>query len=379
MKIITTNYVLLGSLILSLTGCASNENKIIDKQKVKPVIVSKKDQSPVEQEKSHGKMSIVHVGGNDTFAITSDGRSAGDLLFKALTKNDKNIARQANKVWDRIVPIENYGGEYTALQWFSDYFIAEQAEQKKMIEDPFVEQFFHLFADNNYALLKEYLQRKYHTKDIGDEETREGQNRKAWLEDTILFNNPRREEWEKTSKFMEYIDLKPGQVIADLGSGPGYFTFRFAQKVGATGKVYAIDTIESHIKNVTNIAKETGINNVEPVHTDGRTLGLANKKVDAVFTCSLYHNIYAMSTEAERSELVESIKKALKDDGILYLIDNGLVPLGTLPYHGPYIDRDLLISQLSAYGFKLIANHSPIAQRYLLTFKKDDSAVVGMK
>lgn len=319
----------------------------------------------------NSRMSIVHVGGNDTFAITPDGRQAGRLFFEALTKNDKASARQAIAVWQQIIPRENYGGEYSSLQWFAEYFVADQAEREKMIADPLVAEFFHLFWDKKQAVLKEYLKRKYHVQDIGDEEMYAGQTRKAWLEDVILFNNPRREEWEHTSRFMELIDMKPGQTVADIGAGPGYYTFRFAKKVGPTGKVYAIDTVQDHIKYVQKTGGRTGIANVEGIHTDGRTLGLGKRKVDRVFMCSLYHNIYAMSTEPERTELLNSIIAALNDDGILYLLDNGLVPPGTLPYHGPYIAKELVIAQLAAYGFELVADEQPIAQRFLLGFKKN--------
>jgi predicted methyltransferase len=317
------------------------------------------------------------VGGNDTFAITPEGRKAGTLLFNALKGgkgNVKQMAQEAIGIWNDIIPKENYGGEYSALQWFATYFLADKNQREEMVKDPYVNEFFHFFGDKNYAVLKEYLKRKYHTEDIGDEETYDGQTRKALLEDTILFNNPRREEWENTSKIMELINLKPGDAIADVGSGPGYYTFRFAQKVGASGKVYAIDTVENHLKHVTKIAKETGVNNVSPIHTDGRTIGLTGEKVDAVFMCSLYHNIYGMSTEPEREELIASIKDSLKDNGVLYVVDNGLVPPGTLPYHGPYIAKELIIQQLTAYGFKLIFAENKIPQRYILAFKKDSIA-----
>lgn len=368
--------LLCGVLVTLLISCTTTQKKIeTQSQAVTPALDAKHNTGkPSFSFASNSKMSIVHVGGNDTFNVTKDGRKAGTLLFDALIKNDKKLALQAIEVWDQIIPRENYGGEYSALQWFARYFIADKETQEKMIEDPYVAVFYHLFSGNQYAVLKEYLQRKYHTKDIGDEETLKGQSRKMWLEDTILFSNPRREEWEKTSKFMEFIDLKPGQTVADVGSGPGYFAFRFANKVGSSGKVYAIDTEQSHVKQVASTAKKMDVKNVVGTLTDGRTLGLGNKKVDAVAMCSLYHNIYAMATETERTELVESIKSALNDDGVFYLIDNGLVPPGTLPYHGPYIAKELIISQLTAYGFELIADYQPIAQRFLLVFKKSKAS-----
>lgn len=355
----------------SLFGCTTG----LQNRNAGTMLISENPQITI----NNSRMSIVHVGSNDTFAITPNGRKAGQLLFEALTKNNKDLARQAISIWNEIIPRENYGGEYTALQWFATYFVADKPEREKMTAEPFANEFFLLFADKNYAVLKEYLKRKYKAQNIGDEETYAGQTRKAWLEDTILFNNPRREEWEQTSRFMELIDLKPGQTVADLGAGPGYYTFRFAKKVGPSGKVYAIDTVQDHLKYVDKTAKKIGIQNVEIIHTDGRTLGLADKKVDVVFLCSLYHNIYAMSTEPERTELVESIKKALNDKGVLYLVDNGLVPPGTLPYHGPYIAKELVIAQLAAYGFDLIMDWQPIAQRYMLAFKKKAASNIEVK
>jgi len=86
--------------------------------------------------------------------------------------------------------------------------------------------------------------------------------------------------------------------------------------------------------------------------------------------CSLYHIIYVASTESEKDEFVESIKTALKKDGLFYVVDNGLVPDGVLPYHAPYIDKSLLIGQFQAYGFQLIKEYQFIPQRYILVFKK---------
>jgi len=159
-------------------------------------------------------------------------------------------------------------------------------------------------------------------------------------------------------------------TIADVGAGPGYYSFRFAKMVGATGQVIAIDTVADHLKYIEKAKASLGITNIETIQTDGKTLGLKGRKVDAVFLCSLYHNIYAMSTAPERDLFVNAIKEALTDNGLLYLADNGLVQPGILPYHGPYIAKELLVAQLLNYGFDLLRQHQHIPQRYLLVFKK---------
>jgi hypothetical protein len=43
----------------------------------------------------------------------------------------------------------------------------------------------------------------------------------------------------------------------------------------------------------------------------------------------------------------------------------------TLPYHGPYIAQKLIIGQLRHYGFRLVATHQFIPQRYMLVFQPD--------
>ena len=346
--------VLVGVILIPVIGVAQTPQK-------------NEDQIP--QSNMETKMSLIHVGSNDSFNPTSEGTKAAQLLLEGFEKKDLKKTQQAIAIYDSIIPRENYGGEYTALQWFAHYLVASQSEKPTFISDPFTANFFHFFADNDFAPLKEYLKRKYNLKQIGDQETRPGQQRLALLEDTILFNNPRRDQWEQTSLFLKALKLKKGAVIADIGSGPGYFTYRFSHMVGRQGRVFAIDTVQKHLEYVDHFREKFGMQNITTIHTDGKTIGLAGKKVDMVFLCSLYHNIYGMATLEAREQFIQSIKGALKADGLLYLIDNGLVEPGILPYHGPYIAKELIIAQLNHYGFDLVEQHQPIAQRYMLVFK----------
>ena len=62
-----------------------------------------------------------------------------------------------------------------------------------------------------------------------------GHQAAGWLE------RPEREQEERSSLMLKALALKPGEVVADIGAGSGYFTFPLARKVGPTGKVYAVD------------------------------------------------------------------------------------------------------------------------------------------
>ena len=314
--------------------------------------------------------SLVHVGGNDSFAITQDGIQAGRLVLEFLEQKKPDSAKVALQIYKRIIPTENYGGEYSALQWFCELGLMPESDRQKSLSDKLVASFYNFFAKNDFANLKEYLKRKYKLGILGDETTQKGQDRNGFLEDFILFNNPKREEWERTSKIMQAISIKPGEKVADIGSGPGYYTFKFSKLVGNQGKVFAIDLVQEHLNYVENFAKQNGITNVETVNnTPGNTIGVPDGQVDVAFMCSLYHNVYAMSREADRASFVKSIKKALKPDGRLIVVDNALVNDAQIPYHGPYIAKELIVSQFKYHGLRLVSESLPIAQRYFLEFK----------
>jgi len=314
------------------------------------------------------KASLIHLGSLDSFDITEGGTRAASLMYNSLTRKDPQLARDAIEIYRRIIPSENFGGEYTALEWIGEFTAASGEERKKMLADPITAAWYDYLSQDNFEPLRDYLKKKYHLLEWKDRATPKSETRFRFLEDFILFNNPRRDCWEKTGRILDVLDLKEGDVVADIGSGPGYYTFKFSALVGDRGLVYAIDTNRQHIDYVTGLVKKLGMKNVEAVVPVPAGLHLP-RKADMAFLCSLYHNIYAMDTDEERETFINGIKNNLKPDGRLVVVDNGLVEDTTLPYHGPHLARELIISQLWYYGLQLVNSYQFIPQRYILVFK----------
>jgi ubiquinone/menaquinone biosynthesis C-methylase UbiE len=360
--------------------------------------------------------SLVHIGSLDSFDVTSGGMLAATLMYEALDKDEPSQATWAAEIYDRLIPEENFGGEYSALQWFCEYFVASEEERKTFLQDPLVEAYFHFFADNDWAVLKEYLRRKYkmrktprpgdrtgdpspgasdvpgrpgekgdatrparpggegadpNVEDFAPEEREDpevGHTRRAFLEDFILFNNPKREQWERTSKIVSLLGLKEGDKVADIGCGPGYYDYKFSKLVGRKGRVYAIDIKQEHLDFVDQFVRDQGIGNIQTVLSKTNDI-CVDDRVDVAFMCSLYHIIYTLASETERGQFIESIRRALKEDGALVVVDNGPVEDTELPYHGPYIAKELIISQLQQYGFRFEEHCQVIPQRYVLIFR----------
>jgi ubiquinone/menaquinone biosynthesis C-methylase UbiE len=316
------------------------------------------------------KVSLVHLGSIDTFTITEQGTLAGRFLLSALKTKDLSYARKAKEIYETIIPKEHYGGEYTALEWFCDYLLGNEDSRKEQLADRYHKSFFEFFSANDFANLKEYLTRKYKLKKLADSGTEAGRDRIAFLEDFILFNNPRREEWEKTSKIIEALKIPPGITIADVGCGPGYYTFKFSELVGPSGKVLGIDTVQEHLNYIKSLCTKFDIKNIETIKDREDSAGIPANSVDMIFMCSLYHIIYTTLIEEVKDRFIDSLKAALKPDGRLVIVDNAVVTQGTLPYHGPHIAKELVIGQLYYYGFDLTEQYQFIPQRYVLVFKK---------
>jgi arsenite methyltransferase len=77
--------------------------------------------------------------------------------------------------------------------------------------------------------------------------------------------NPRRATWQKPAVLVRALGLRRGQVVAEIGSGPGYFTPRLARAVGPSGHVYAVDPEAAVLDVLRRRLARTGLRNVTPV------------------------------------------------------------------------------------------------------------------
>jgi precorrin-6B methylase 2 len=130
-----------------------------------------------------------------------------------------------------------------------------------------------------------------------------------WLE------RPEREKEEQPTKLMEILKLKPGAVIADIGAGSGYYTFRLAEKVGPTGKVYAVDIQPEMLAIIRKRMKERNISNVELIQGKEADPKLPENSTDLILMVDVYHEF------SEPFEMTEAMVKALKPGGRLVFVE----------------------------------------------------------
>ena len=76
------------------------------------------------------KQSLIHVGSLDSFDITEGGKKAARLILEHLDKPDPDKLNEAIDVYEKIIPNENFGGEYTALEWMCKYFLMDDKKKQ---------------------------------------------------------------------------------------------------------------------------------------------------------------------------------------------------------------------------------------------------------
>ena len=128
-------------------------------------------------------------------------------------------------------------------------------------------------------------------------------------------DRPEREEEEATSLLLKALDLKPGQKVADIGAGSGYFTFPMAKKVAPTGKVYAVEIQQEMLDIIATRMKERKVSNIALVLGTIKDPKLPPSSIDMMLMVDVYHEFdYPY-------EMIQSMTRSLKPGGRILFVE----------------------------------------------------------
>jgi ubiquinone/menaquinone biosynthesis C-methylase UbiE len=174
--------------------------------------------------------------------------------------------------------------------------------------------------------------------------------------------DPKRDAYQKPHDVMEALGLKAGEVVADIGAGSGYFTFRIAQHVGPGGRVYAVDVNKDMIAHVEKRMRELNVANVTPILAPPDDPQLP-QPVDRFLIVDVWHHI------EDQPGYLAAMKKRLKPGGQVVMIDFHKRELPVGPPTAMKIAREDLLKQMQANGFELAQEHTFLPYQYFLVFK----------
>lgn len=102
----------------------------------------------------------------------------------------------------------------------------------------------------------------------------------VWREFWLPIENVARDRNAGTRVVLDYLDVRPGMSVADLGAGGGYFAFRLASAVGPTGHVLATDLDTRMSRKLAWESQSRAVSNITVMHSSTTDLGIAGRTLD---------------------------------------------------------------------------------------------------
>jgi len=175
-----------------------------------------------------------------------------------------------------------------------------------------------------------------------------------------VFDDPARDAWQKPHEVIVALGLAPDALVADIGSGTGYFAARLAHRV-PKGRVYGVDTEPDMVKHLAERAKREGLANLVSLAGAPDDPRLP-ERVNLILLVDVYHHI------AKREEYFRKLQASLKPGGRIAIIDFRVeAPMG--PPKRERISPERVRAELGRAGYALAEEHDFLPNQYFLVFR----------
>jgi len=178
------------------------------------------------------------------------------------------------------------------------------------------------------------------------------------------FERDGREVHDHQAQIVAALGLRAGMAVADIGAGTGLFTLAFADSVGPTGTVYAVDLIPEFLAHIGAKLRKAGITHVQLVQASDRSSELPAASVDLVFMSDAYHHL------EYPQHVLATLKAALRPGGTLWVID-----FERDTSSDPGLRRHVragksqVLAELAQAGFELVREIPMLQENYILQLR----------
>jgi ubiquinone/menaquinone biosynthesis C-methylase UbiE len=180
-----------------------------------------------------------------------------------------------------------------------------------------------------------------------------------------LIRNKRDRE-EGTLLMREALELKPGMVVCDLGSGNGYHSLPMAKAVAPDGKVLAVDIQPEMLEMLKARATTQEVTNVECIVGEVHDPHLPDGSCDLILLVDVYHEF------SHPEVMLKAIRKALKPEGKVVLVEFRAEDLSVPIKPEHKMSKAQIMKELEGNGFALKRSYDELPWQHMMWFGKAD-------
>ena len=163
------------------------------------------------------------------------------------------------------------------------------------------------------------------------------------------FEGESRDVYARRFEITDALSLSPGERVADIGAGTGFFSFLFADRVGPSGRIDAVEISPAFLAHLREQRTERDLEQLRVVEGSARSVELEPDSIDLAFICDVYHHF------EYPSETLASLRRAIRPGGSLVLIEFERIP-GVSPewlLEHVRAGREVFTAEIEAAGFRL--------------------------
>jgi len=183
-----------------------------------------------------------------------------------------------------------------------------------------------------------------------------------------MFEGESRAIYANRFEIVEALELTPGDTVADIGAGTGFFSFLMSEAVGRTGRVAAVEISPRFLDHLREQKADRGLENLSVVEGTERSVELPTASTDLAFICDVYHHFtYPQSS-------LWSIHQALRPDGRLVVVDFERIPGVSREWLMDHVraGKEVFRAEIEAAGFTFEKEIEieGLEENYFLVFRK---------
>jgi FkbM family methyltransferase len=180
-----------------------------------------------------------------------------------------------------------------------------------------------------------------------------------------VFDDPKRDGWQKPAELVAALRVKPGMRVADLGAGTGYFSRYLSRAVGEAGAVFAVEVEPRLVEHIRKRAEAENTPNVIPVLTSAGRLRLPSGDIDVVLIVDTYHHLN------DRLAYMRRLARVLSPVGRVAIVDWVKRELPEGPPLEHKLAREHVVEEMIAAGYEVAEEPTFLPYQYFLIFKPD--------